>query len=374
MESKYKGGVKSNINFDGFDIVGVNQAMAGKTIKESKTIMKKRQNKTNQLPNKNKLALFKNFYIKRDEIYPVIIASNVSSGKSTLINAIVGDDILPSKNQICTDRMVAFLDNDELETFKVHINSETDGYKVYEKVNKQLVKDFNDNKQTAEMLLEGDIKGIRNNKKSLMLVDTPGANNFKNVKHKNLTLNILKSISNGLIVYVFNATTLATYDDKEVLLSIQKILKTKKNVRLIFVINGMDCIDSQKESPLELVYSCNTFIKGMGFENYKVIPVSAYSALLFKKAIYGLEMTENESDMLYRLFRKFKNDSFSLNKLITGDQEESLERQVCVGDDVYRYIDLVAALENTGIISLENAIDELLVSSLNLKAAKIKAK
>ena len=348
--------------------------MSVKTIKVSKNILKKQQNKTNQSPNKSGLALFNNFYMKRDEIYPVIIASNVSSGKSTLINAIVGDDILPSKNQICTDKMVAFLDNDELETFKIHINSEIDGYKVYEKVNKQVVKDFNDNEQTAEMLLEGNIKGIRNNKKSLMLVDTPGANNFKNVKHRNLTLNILKSISNGLIVYVFNATTMATYDDKEVLLSIQKILKAKKNVKLIFAINRMDCIDSQRESPVGMVDSCNKFIKGMGFENYKVIPVSAFSALLFKKAIYGLEMTENESDMLYRLFRKFKNDSFSLNKLVTSGKEESLERQVYVGEDTYRYIDLVAALENTGIISLENAIAELLVMSLNLKAAKIKVK
>lgn len=348
--------------------------MGDKNVKLSKHILKKKTKPKNQSPNKSGLALFKNFYIKRDEIYPVIITSNISSGKSTLINAIVGDDILPSKNQICTDKMVAFLDNDELDNFKVHVNSENDGYMVYESVDKQLIKDFNDNQQTAEILLEGDIRGIRNNKKSLMLVDTPGVNNFKNSNHKNLALKILKSITSGLVIYVFNATALATYDDRDALLEIQKNLKEKKNVRLIFVVNRMDCIDTQKESLVDLVDSCNKFIKEMGFENYTIIPVSAYAALLFRKAIYELEMTENETDMLFRLFKKFRNDSFSLNRLTASDKDDFLKKQLIVGDDTYKYIDLVAALENTGINLVENVIDEMLVKSLNLKAAKIKVK
>lgn len=47
-----------------------------------------------------------------NKVYPTLVVSTMSSGKSTLINAIVGSELLPSMNRACTARAVAILDND----------------------------------------------------------------------------------------------------------------------------------------------------------------------------------------------------------------------------------------------------------------------
>ncbi len=41
-----------------------------------------------------------------NKVYPTLVVSTMSSGKSTLINAIVGSELLPSMNRACTARAV----------------------------------------------------------------------------------------------------------------------------------------------------------------------------------------------------------------------------------------------------------------------------
>lgn len=72
-----------------------------------------------------------------NKVYPTLVVSTMSSGKSTLINAIVGSELLPSMNRACTARAVAILDNDMKSNFEVHCrkkkeekqSKEEDGYR-----------------------------------------------------------------------------------------------------------------------------------------------------------------------------------------------------------------------------------------------------
>lgn len=43
------------------------------------------------------------------------IFATMSTGKSTLINALIGYNLCPSQNQACTTKVLKFTNNDELE-------------------------------------------------------------------------------------------------------------------------------------------------------------------------------------------------------------------------------------------------------------------
>ena len=48
-----------------------------------------------------------------DSVFPVTILGTMSSGKSTLINALLGEEILPNKNMACSAKAFYLLDNDD---------------------------------------------------------------------------------------------------------------------------------------------------------------------------------------------------------------------------------------------------------------------
>ena len=52
-----------------------------------------------------------------NSIFPINVVATMSSGKSTLINALLGKKLMPSKNEACTATITEILDND-METFE----------------------------------------------------------------------------------------------------------------------------------------------------------------------------------------------------------------------------------------------------------------
>lgn len=56
--------------------------------------------------------LQKAFQSINSAVFPINIIGTMSSGKSTLINALLEKRLMPSKNQACTDKITEILDND----------------------------------------------------------------------------------------------------------------------------------------------------------------------------------------------------------------------------------------------------------------------
>ena len=90
-----------------------------------------------------------------NKVYPTLVVSTMSSGKSTLINAIVGSELLPSMNRAYTARAVAILDNDMKSNFEVHAVDNNGVYSHIDKASKKIVVDFNKSKDISEMIIEG---------------------------------------------------------------------------------------------------------------------------------------------------------------------------------------------------------------------------
>lgn len=318
--------------------------------------------------------MFEKLNFSMNKVYPTLVVSTMSSGKSTLINALVGADLLPSMNRACTARAVAILDNDMKPQFEIHAVDKDGNYSHIDKATKRAVVDFNKSNDVSEMIIEGEIKGIRNSKKSLLLIDTPGINNSMDLSHEAATKKVLEDYPEGLILYVINAQQIGTYDDSYFMSLVAKKLKDNDKFKILFVVNKMDLIDPQKENPDELVKNCKKYIEDKGIQNPVILPVSASSALLFKKILDNQELTELEEENFLRNYRHFKRDSFSLQDYMYIPRRGNLAETVEEDGVVYTKAQIYAALENTGLPFLEKQIDETLVRSLKMTAPKITTK
>lgn len=224
------------------------------------------------------------------------------------------------------------------------------------------------------MIIEGEIKGIRTSKKSLLLIDTPGINNSMDLAHEAATKKVLDEYPEGLILYVINAQQIGTYDDSYFLSLVARKLEENSHFNILFVVNKMDLIDPQKEDPQELICNCKNYIESKGIKEPIIIPVSASSALLFKKALDGEGLSEIEEENFLRNYKHFKRDGYSLQDYICVTKRGNPTDEVIVDEIKYSRAQIYAALENTGLPFLEKQIDEMLVSSLKMTAPRITIK
>ena len=172
-----------------------------------------------------------NFDMKK--VYPTLVVSTMSSGKSTLINALVGTSLLPSMNRAFTARSLAILDNDMKSQFAIHAVDSEGKYSYIEKASKKIVADFNKSNDISEMIIEGEIEGVRNSKKAMLLIDTPGINNSMDLTHEMATNKVLDEYPEGLILYVINAQQIGTYDDSAFLTVIAQKLRDNPRFDII---------------------------------------------------------------------------------------------------------------------------------------------
>ena len=315
--------------------------------------------------------MFDKLKFSMNRVYPALVVSTMSSGKSTLINALVGKELMPSRNRACTAKAIAIMDNDRKPNFEIHAVDSNGKYSLITEVDKKKVAQFNDTNEVSEMILEGEITGIKTRKKALMLVDTPGINNSMDQNHEAITKEVLDEYSEGLILYVINAQQIGTYDDNNFLTYVSKKLKDNPKFSIIFVINKMDLIDPEKEKPDVLILNCKEYIENKGIEQPILIPVSASSALIFKKVLNGESLSELEEENFTRNYRYFKRGGYSLVDYSSITRNGNMQDVLTVEGKKYTRAEIMAALYNTGLTMLESVIDETLVNSLKMNAPKI---
>jgi GTPase Era involved in 16S rRNA processing len=298
----------------------------------------------------------------------------MSSGKSTLINALVGRDLLPSQNRACTARAIAIMDNDMLDQFRIHAVDKNGEYTLIENATKRAVQEYNSINETSEMIIEGQIKGVRTSIKSMMIVDTPGINNSMDQSHELITKSVLDDYLEGLILYIINAQQIGTYDDSNFLTLIAKKIKENQNFHIIFVVNKMDLIDPIKENPNELISNCKQYIQSKGIDNPILVPVSSESALIFKKVLNKTELSELEEENFARNYKHFKREGLSLLDYVSIPERGDINEKFVIDGVEYTRASIYAALDNTGLPYLESVIDASLVYSLKMKAPRITKK
>lgn len=308
----------------------------------------------------------KSITINKSEIFPMVVMATMSSGKSTLINALLGEQILPSRNEACTAKVYSVLDDDQdgkVKIFVTYRNGETVIHE--EKIAAELEK-ANSNDEVTDILIRGHVNGVLNTDKALLIVDTPGPNNSRDDSHQQVMLNIMKKIKGGLILYVLNATQLGINDDKSLLGIIKDYVKDNPKVEILFVINKIDLIDDEKEESVgQFVDIAYEYLQHNGINNPQIIPVSALAAGLFKKVLNKGDLTRSEYRSFCGYFDMYKPRDFNMSSFAITSSHPGQHDSVEVRGEKYVVGDLNRAIENTGIKLLEEEIQKAQILSSN---------
>ena len=327
---------------------------------------KKTQKKTDINTSENLIS--KDFFpkgikIEEDKVFPMAVIATMSSGKSTLINALIGKEILPSANAACTALNYSILDDDR-DTKEVICVTKKDGNVtvIDENLSEELEK-INQDPLVTDVFIRSHVKGVLNTDKALLIIDTPGPNNSADKMHEQRLYQILEKISGGLFVYVINASQIGIEDDEKLLKILAPYLRRNRTIKILFVMNKIDVLDREKESIEECVQNVRRYLQNCGFENPNIIPISAVAALLFKKVLNHEKLTRKQYRDFIELYDMYQSNDYNMKKYAVIDDLEDPFKQIEVRGEIYKTGELNVALENTGIKLLEQKIQKAQILS-----------
>lgn len=255
----------------------------------------------------------------------VIVVANVSAGKSTLINALVGYRLNKMRTTACTSRL-CYIYNKPVD----------DGALTHNYIRNEFFYTNNIESVTSDTADRISLKfnsTLYNEK--LCLIDTPGINNIENSTHRKITEDAIKSNIYDAIIYISNCQYFGTTDERRFL----EFLKKHSKRPIIFVLNQLDRFNPEEDSVVKMLSEYTEELKNIGFTNPIVLPVSAYMALLVKLDKAKLLLSKRELYKINEYKELVRDDFFNLDKLT-----ETLGCEL-----IYK----------TGIIAIENQIQSI---------------
>lgn len=230
---------------------------------------------------------------ENDRRYSVAVVATMSAGKSTLLNAMMCTDLLPSRNEACTATVFKIEDDDEARRhFSGRYKVKDDWSDWYDRnINKKLLEEWNKN-APQEIEISGDLPNITNTpaKVRVCFIDTPGPNNAMCEKHAQITKQVIADNNFSTLCFVINCSVAGVKDEWQLLFELKKQLfnaELSSHSQVIFVLNKIDLLDIEKgEKIIEAVNMCRQYLeKDIGFKNPIVIPICSKLALGIRTAI-----------------------------------------------------------------------------------------
>ena len=296
--------------------------------------------------------------------YNVAVCATMSSGKSTFINALLGNDYIPSRNEACTAKITSIADNDHLNSILGGV-VQKDGQAVFQpNISRSTLEEWNSNNNVERVLLEGDLKEIKSEKGVLVIHDTPGTNYSQDQEHHDQTMRFLKNNEINLIIYLVNAEHASTTDNRILLQQIKEEVIRQQSADIIFLVNKLDSYDIEKQDDIA---ACLNGVKkelvDLGYENPVVLPIVANAARLFKMVLTGQELTKKEFSEFNNLYELFVEDGFDLFEFskreisIEPTAIEETDEIIKIKDTSYSKKSILEALQMTGITVVESLLD-----------------
>lgn len=214
--------------------------------------------------------------------FEINVVATMSSGKSTLINALLDKKLMPVAAEATTATIVNIIDTDIDGYRGVAYDAE---YKVVEKdsdLNYAKMKVWNSNEKISTIDIEGRIPCVNSVGMKLVLIDTPGPNNSADKRHKALTYEMLEDSDKSLVLFVMRADSLEVDDEKVFLDYVCDCMKKggkQSRDRYIFVVNKMDVFNPEEESVEGALVKIKNRLEKKGIFNPNIFPVSAQAAL-----------------------------------------------------------------------------------------------
>lgn len=224
-----------------------------------------------------------------NDIIPICVLGNYSSGKSTFINALVGSEIMPSGDEPVTAKIykiarskqndranISFSYDDE----EINIRFDATSYRFLtgesdKELIKMIIKDLegsdNDSISDKVHIVLSQINNFENeyspggsisdlinvrvpfkgglwnqSENDFVIFDTPGSNSASNDKHMKVLKKAMEDLSNGLPVFVSEYNTLDSTDNEKLNQEIKSMKELDSRFTMI-IVNKADAASLPKE-------------------------------------------------------------------------------------------------------------------------------
>ena len=199
----------------------------------------------------------------------ILVVANVSAGKSTLINALIGRRLNKIATTACTKDLCCIFNKPQ-----------EDGLTIKQRKTGKIVYESDANKCVSD---EGEAIGLHFvsdllKDKKICLIDTPGFNDAKVLNSRIITEKAIKENDFDVLIYIANGSYLERFDEQHLL----EVVAQYSKKPIVFVINQLDRYDSEQDSIKNAIEDFKKDITSFGIKDPLIIPVSAKLALLIK--------------------------------------------------------------------------------------------
>ena len=316
------------------------------------------------------------FQIAKGKDVEVGVVATMSAGKSTLINAMLGAKLMPSKQEACTAIITKIKDTKGSHKWKAQVYGK-DGnlLATCDNLTYQDMEKFNSNTNVSTILAEGNIPFVSSKEVSLVLIDTPGPNNSTDPEHERIQSEFLNKNSKSLVLYVTEGT-FSTDDNNKLLGRVAKSMEVggkQSKDRFIFVINKIDGRGKEDGDLSQTLDKVRAHLKLHGIEKANLFPAAALPALNIRLLDSGADLdddTIDETEMRVRKFNRETNKDFHLEQYasLPASVRKNIQNKL---EEAQKAKDAnKEALIHTGIPSIEAAIRQYVEKYA--KSAKIK--
>ncbi|MER2107069.1 MAG: dynamin family protein [Solibacillus sp.] len=242
----------------------------------------------------------------------ILVIGTMSSGKSTFLNSLIGQDLFPSKNEACTARIFEYAIK-KAGNYTVYQDASSQP-EVLEQLSQETVEKWNAIASQKPLLIHGPSKATVEVDKKITLIDTPGPNNSADKDHRE----VMKQALSGdydKIFYILNSTQLGTEDDVHLLNTVQELLSKKSNLLIYFIVNKVDEFENNdNESIATLKKSVVAYIQAKGFTQPNIIFVSALTAKLVQNEVNSQALSRKERNQLRFFYEIMSEPEYDLTK------------------------------------------------------------
>lgn len=337
-----------------------------------------------KVPELQSPAIREAFMKAKNSRFEINVVAPMSSGKSTLINALLGQQLMPAKNEATTATIVKIVDSDNDHFTAVAYDKSGNIITELDSVTIESMDSLNDDERIQTIELKGKIPFVKTTGMNLVLVDTPGPNNSRDKRHEAMTYSMLADSDKSLVLFVMNSEQLGINDEKIFLDYIcQQMSKGGKQSRerFLFAVNKMD---RYKPWPIQKRgegVGCipNALSKARigheerGILNPNIFPVASLPALQLRELTNGFEddeefvsefldfkkKSDKYEEMHLEKYYNFSNLPISTRHFIDGQLERLntlAKNEKDEKTETYKRCTAAITEIHTGIVSIEQAI------------------
>lgn len=294
--------------------------------------------------------------------FEITVVATMSAGKSTLINALLQEKIMPSSQEACTATISRIKDTDAATFTAIPYPTYGEPFEAIEGVTLEQMNELNNDENISMIELHGDIPFTDTKETSLVLIDTPGPNNSRDENHLKMTYKNLSESSKTLVLYILNATQLGVNDDSKLLDAVAESMKVggkQSKDRYLFVVNKLDQFRKGEDNVEMSLAKVRKYLANRGIEDPHLFPATALPALDIRQILkHPDEVDEELEDEIGPIIRKLnRNEELHLEKYasLTPSVRRKIEAELEAIPDKSIY-NMESALIHTGIPGIEHMI------------------